>query len=333
MKLKTFIIMGLTSISSLGSCGHAQQPQYLGESPYNLADVDFNTDVVKFYSKVPTDGYFKEENICRGIGNRTMVIYDYYQFYSESSDKMAVFEDFFFPKIEMLSDEQGKLIGVAGTIDFKNEEGANSLFASVKSKYGKPCFTSEDQYENPIYGWMDNSKRIQLRNKEMSDGDYSCELLVSEKKYGEFMADLHSRAWSNFNWFEDTELPSASSDIILTKDDVVNDHRRGCTAIIDGTMPDFTISTYAGSDDFLYDLDKYLTQQAREVSPKVYGRVPVSFLIDTDGKVKDIKIEEETADEKVKDAATNLIKSLPKFKPATKNEQRVSFKVSTTIDF
>ena len=51
--------MGLTSISSLGSCGHAQQPQYLGESPYNLADVDFNTDVVKFYSKVPTDGYFK----------------------------------------------------------------------------------------------------------------------------------------------------------------------------------------------------------------------------------------------------------------------------------
>lgn len=262
-----------------------------------------------------------------------MVIYDYYQFYSESSDKMAVFEDFFFPKIEMLSDEQGKLIGVAGTIDFKNEEGANSLFASIKSKYGKPCFTSEDQYENPIYGWMDNSKRIQLRNKEMSDGDYSCELLVSEKKYGEFMADLHSRAWSNFNWFEDTELPSASSDIILTKDDVVNDHRRGCTAIIDGTMPDFTISTYAGSDDFLYDLDKYLTQQAREVSPKVYGRVPVSFLIDTDGKVKDIKIEEETADEKVKDAATNLIKSLPKFKPATKNEQRVSFKVSTTIDF
>ncbi len=61
MKLKTFIIMGLTSISSLGSCGHAQQPQYLGESPYNLADVDFNTDVVKFYSKVPTDGYFKEK--------------------------------------------------------------------------------------------------------------------------------------------------------------------------------------------------------------------------------------------------------------------------------
>lgn len=99
---------------------------------------------------------------------------------------------------------------------------------------------------------------------------------------------------------------------------MVNDHRRGRTAIIDGTMPDFTISTYAGSDDFLYDLDKYLTQQAREVSPKVYGRVPVSFLIDTDGKVKDIKIEEETADEKVKDAATNLIKSLPKFKPATK---------------
>lgn len=91
--------MGLTSISSLGSCGHAQQPQYLGESPYNLADVDFNTDVVKFYSKAPTDGYFKEENICRGIGNRTMVIYDYYQFYSESSDKMAVFEDFFFRKI------------------------------------------------------------------------------------------------------------------------------------------------------------------------------------------------------------------------------------------
>lgn len=182
--------MGLTSISSLGSCGHAQQPQYLGESPYNLADVDFNTDVVKFYSKVPTDGYFKEENICRGIGNRTMVIYDYYQFYSESSDKMAVFEDFFFPKIEMLSDEQGKLIGVAGTIDFKNEEGANNLFASVKSKYGKPCFTSEDQYENPIYGWIDNSKRIQLRNKEMSDGDYSCELLVSEKS----MANL----WQTF---------------------------------------------------------------------------------------------------------------------------------------
>ena len=59
--------MGLTSISSLGSCGHAQQPQYLGESPYNLADVDFNTDVVKFYSKVPTDGYFKEENICREL--------------------------------------------------------------------------------------------------------------------------------------------------------------------------------------------------------------------------------------------------------------------------
>lgn len=87
MKLKTLIIMGLTSISSLGSCGHAQQPQYLGESPYNLANVDFNTDVIKFYSKVPTDGYFKEENICRGIGSRTMVIYYYYQIYSVSSDK------------------------------------------------------------------------------------------------------------------------------------------------------------------------------------------------------------------------------------------------------
>lgn len=51
MKLKTLIIMGLTSISSLGSCGHAQQPQYLGESPYNLANVDFNTDVINVSSK------------------------------------------------------------------------------------------------------------------------------------------------------------------------------------------------------------------------------------------------------------------------------------------
>lgn len=149
MKLKTLIIMGLTSISSLGSCGHAQQPQYLGESPYNLANVDFNTDVIKFYSKVPTDGYFKEENICRGIGSRTMVIYYYYQIYSVSSDKKAAFKDFFFPEIGMLSDEQGKLIGVEGTIDLKNEEDANRLLASVKSKYGNPCFTAEDQYEIP----------------------------------------------------------------------------------------------------------------------------------------------------------------------------------------
>ncbi len=186
----------------------------------------------------------------------------------------------------MLSDEQGKLIGVAGTIDFKNEEGANSLFASVKSKYGKPCFTSEDQYENPIYGWIDNSKRIQLRNKEMSDGDYSCELLVSEKSMANLWQTFTQEHGVTSTGSEDTELPSASSDIILTKDDVVNDYRRERTAIIDGTMPDFTISTYAGSDDFLYDLDKYLTQQAREVSPEVYGRVPVSFLIDTDGKVK-----------------------------------------------
>ena len=140
MKLKTLIIMGLTSISSLGSCGHAQQPQYLGESPYNLANVDFNTDVIKFYSKVPTDGYFKEENICRGIGSRTMVIYYYYQIYSVSSDKKAAFKDFFFPEIGMLSDEQGKLIGVEGTIDLKNEEDANRKKQIRKSLFhsGRP---------------------------------------------------------------------------------------------------------------------------------------------------------------------------------------------------
>ena len=49
MKLKTLIILGLIILSC--SCTHSQQAQYWKETPYGLENVDFNTDVAKFFSK------------------------------------------------------------------------------------------------------------------------------------------------------------------------------------------------------------------------------------------------------------------------------------------
>ncbi|MES2418973.1 MAG: M56 family metallopeptidase [Bacteroidota bacterium] len=76
---------------------------------------------------------------------------------------------------------------------------------------------------------------------------------------------------------------------------------------------------------------KYLIQTARKVSNKS-GRVNVSFIVETDGTISNVKIEN-SLDEASDKEALRVIKLSPKWKPALQNGQKVRSAYQIGINF
>lgn len=121
MRLKTLIFMGLISMLKLGDYAHAQQSQYWGESPYNLENVDFNTDVAKFHSKEQGITNFSlSDELDRSkrmysvqryeLGDTVLFKYDSGE--TRFSDVMAKFGKFEFPYIGMHADKRNEMVGI-----------------------------------------------------------------------------------------------------------------------------------------------------------------------------------------------------------------------------
>jgi protein TonB len=65
---------------------------------------------------------------------------------------------------------------------------------------------------------------------------------------------------------------------------------------------------------------------------KIHGRVDISFIVETDGSLTDIKVSRSVSPD-LDDEALRLIKSSPKWKPGVKNGKLIPVKYSVPINF
>ncbi len=233
--------MGLLSIFGFGECD-AQQPQYWGENPYNLANVDFGINAVKFYSKAIDENaakdfdfdkyryYSKTENECRNTeDDKKMVILDFSSSCTDYSEVLANFDGFEFPYTGMLADKKGKMIGIiaSGRLDKVSE--VDSLLFTLAKRYGSTCYYSEGSFAGKNYGWHANDKTIQLYVREpdpdhidaviyyevdekgnrkiVAGGSqphtwYEIRLIVTQTKYDPFISCISMGEWTAFRLFD-----------------------------------------------------------------------------------------------------------------------------------
>lgn len=153
MKLKAFIIIGLTGIFSFsGNSAHAQ----LGKQVIDLDNPDYNLDVAHYFSESvnvdnPEQGnsstgvYYKKDTLMsmRTKTEEPRPVLVFYMNEGGSVYKEATFCGFDFGKLDMTTTAQGKLIGIDGETA-TDEKGFDKMVKAAKKKYGKPVKKETD---------------------------------------------------------------------------------------------------------------------------------------------------------------------------------------------
>lgn len=153
MKLKAFIIIGLTGIFSLfGNSAHAQ----LGKQVIDMDNPDYNLDVAHYFSESidvdnPEQGnsstgvYYKKGKLMsmRTKTAEPRPVLVFYMNEGGSVYKEATFCGFDFGKLDMTTTAQGKLIAIDGET-VTDEKGFNKMVKAAKKKYGKPVKKETD---------------------------------------------------------------------------------------------------------------------------------------------------------------------------------------------
>lgn len=147
MKLKAFIIIGLTGIFSLsGNSAYAQ----LGKQVIDMDNPDYNLDVAHYFSESinvdnPEQGngstgvYYKKDTLMsmRTKTEEPRPVLVFYMNEGGSVYKEATFCGFDFGKLDMTITAQGKLIGIDGETE-TDKKGFDKMVKAAKKKYGKP---------------------------------------------------------------------------------------------------------------------------------------------------------------------------------------------------
>ena len=184
MRLKTFIITGLTGL--LCSCTHAQQAQYWKETPYDLENVDFDTDVAKFFSKAQaitdTTTFLTDNPLKYILEKHTLgdtVIYDYEVNGVKYSEKVAKYGKIIFPYIAMIADEQRKMAGLISKTYINNPQTLDLLISSLAKQYGWEA-TVIRQYKKTILVWEKDGKKVVLRAMEPGNEDPTTAIFITK---------------------------------------------------------------------------------------------------------------------------------------------------------
>lgn len=180
MKLKAFIIIGLTGIFSLsGNSAHAQ----LGKQVIDMDNPDYNLDVAHYFSESvnvdnPEQGnsstgvYYKKDTLMsmRTKTEEPRPVLVFYMNEGGSVYKEATFCGFDFGKLDMTTTAQGKLIGIDGETE-TDEKGFNKMVKAAKKKYGKPLKkeTDEEAFDKIVKAAMMDDKNQNVYLWELED--------------------------------------------------------------------------------------------------------------------------------------------------------------------
>lgn len=360
--------MGLISVLKFGGCIHAQQPLYWGESPYNLENVDFNTDVAKFHSKEQDITNFSlSDELDRnkrtyGVERYELgdtVLFDYDSGETRYSDVMAKFGKFEFPYIGMLADERKKMVGIMAQTRINTSEEIDELLFALADKFGSECNVEREQRMTKLI-WVKDAKRVQLNieqpNPERSNAVlvfsedengkrtltgggsepytwYEVSLFIAREKYAHAIAEcVRSGEWSSFGSYDTTLEPISKG---MCDDEIIVDiDQSGNTFDIpNGTLPEFKTEAgeSAGNQNFYSQLGYYIATHYDASIPGA-GSAVIRFVIGRDGKAKDVEILNE-ASQDIKYKAKDAINKLPVFEPATQNGKQVGIRFFITLRF
>lgn len=368
MKLKMLIVMGLISMLKLGGCVHAQQPQYWGESPYNLENVDFNTDVAKFHSKEQDITNFnlsdeldrsKRMYIVERYELGDTVLFNYHSPETRFSDVMAKFGKFEFPYIGMLADKRNKMVGIMAKTRINTSEEIDELLFALADKFGSECNVERKQRTTKLI-WVKDAKRVQLIIKQpdpersnavlvfsedengkrtLTGGGsepyawYEVSLFIAKEKYAHAIKKcVRSGVWIFFSSFN-TTLESISKGMFDDEIIVDIDQSDNTFDIPNGTLPKFKaeVGESAGNQDFYTQLGYYIATHYDASIPGA-GLAAIRFVIGRDGKAKHVEILNEVSED-IKYKAKDAINKLPVFEPATQNGKRVAIRFFITLRF
>lgn len=180
MKLKAFIIIGLTGIFSLfGNSAHAQ----LGKQVIDMDNPDYNLDVAHYFSESidvdnPEQGnsstgvYYKKGKLM-SIRTKTAEPRPVLVFYTNEGGsvyKEATFCGFDFGKLDMTTTAQGKLIAIDSETA-TDEKGFDKMVKAAKKKYGKPVKkeTDEEVFDKIVKAAMMDDKNQTAYLWELED--------------------------------------------------------------------------------------------------------------------------------------------------------------------
>lgn len=309
--------------------------------------------------------YYSKDTIeCITTDGRKDTIYEYSSFETTYSDVLARFENFKFPYIGMVADKNGGMIGIIACGSLKDAAEVNSLLLSLAAKYGSTCLYSESLHGETNYAWHIDDRTIQLWSKNVDetvrnafyyeedekgnrkfvgsgkrlDTSREVSLFVTKTQYDPFLEQISMGKWIDFHCFdaESDSIYLEGTEKLITELDLVLDKATNYLTIPNGSMPRFPPNAYSDHPDFTYMIYNWLENHAPDgVEETAHGDCDVSFTIDKNGKVKDIKVEKVHfgASGDLKTAAINAIKRLPQFIPATQNGKPVSFRITTSISF
>lgn len=180
MKLKAFIIIGLTGIFSIsGNSAHAQ----LGKQVIDMDNPDYNLDVAHYFSESvnvdnPEQGnsstgvYYKKDTLMsmRTKTEEPRPVLVFYMNEGGSVYKEATFCGFDFGKLDMTTTAQGKLIGIDGETA-TDKKGFNKMVKAAKKKYGKPLKkeTDEEAFDKIVKAAMMDDKNQNVYLWELED--------------------------------------------------------------------------------------------------------------------------------------------------------------------
>lgn len=297
---------------------------------------------------------------------RIDTLYEYSSIETTYSDVFARFGNFKFPYTGMVADKKGGMVGIIACGYLNNTVEVDSLLLSVAAKYGSTCLYLKDFSDGKNYAWHINDRTIQFYtedpNKEtvhtvfyyeedkkgnrkfVGSGkrlDTSCEvtLFVTKTQYDPFLEQINMGKWCDFHCFgaENESINLNPAEKPITELDLVLDTTTNYLTIPNGTMPRFMRKSDSNNPDFIYGVYNWLEMYGDEgVDETIRGSVDVSFTIDKNGMVKDIKVGRRyniVVSNDLKTAAINAIKRLPRFIPATKNGKPVSFRMSVPVSF
>lgn len=363
MRLKTFIITGLTGL--LCSCTHAQQAQYWKETPYDLENVDFDTDVAKFFSKAQaitdTTTFLTDNPLKYILEKHTLgdtVIYDYEVNGVKYSEKVAKYGKIIFPYIAMIADEQRKMAGLISKTYINNPQTLDLLISSLAKQYGWEA-TVIRQYKKNILVWEKDGKKVVLRAMEPGNEGPTTAIFITKDQNGKII-NIETKPQPTHKWypvtlyivrtdyarviaectgygewenFYDYELEPRS----------IRNYKGICSeeVIVDidpsaegfnfpgGTLPVFTTVTGEKSNNqtFFSEFGRFLIAHLEPGIPE-YGEVTMRFIIDREGKAKNVEIKGEGGY-----GAIMAMDNLPLFKPAALNGREVGVRLTLTVRF
>ena len=194
-KNMTFLLL-LTTIFFSGCNG---QTKPIGEEPLDLESFNFETKISDLY---PEKNKSKEYKGCYEIkgalhtqivvtdttfvdkhsANKKAIGLEYHQQSSTSIDKMAVFENQMFQKINIATTIEGKIKVINAVADELTEQQSEVLFKKIVGKYGKPKKLKNNWNDKlTIYEWTVKDRIIRFVSS-YNDESTTMKLVIDEEK-------------------------------------------------------------------------------------------------------------------------------------------------------